>query len=189
MANGDIRLATPDDIDEIVLCIRELAEYEKGLEHVRMTPEWLGELLFGGEVEGYASANHTGRPAAWCHVIEHRDDDATPPRRIGGFAMWFLNTSTWSGRHGIYLEDLYVRPDLRGRGYGLALLSNLAALCVDNGYARLEWWVLDWNTPAIDFYLAQDAQPMDEWTVFRVTGDALPRLASRSTHDSGTVAP
>ena len=164
--------------------IRELAEYEKGLEHVRVTPEMLTRVLFGGEGGDVPTGNHLGRPAAWCHVVEHLDETADPPRTLGGFALWFLNMSTWTGQHGIYLEDLYVRPDLRGRGYGLRLLSTLAALCVEHGYARLEWWVLDWNEPAIDFYLSQDAEAMDEWTMYRVAGDALPRLAIRA----GSVA-
>ena len=188
MTDGLIRLATPDDVPEIVRMIRELAEYEKGLEQVRVTPEMLTRVLFGGEGgEGDAvpTGNHLGRPAAWCHVVEHVDDSGGSPRMLGGIAVWFLNMSTWTGRHGIYLEDLYVRPDLRGQGYGLRLLSTLAARGVEHGYARLEWSVLDWNEPAIDFYLSQNAEAMDEWTVYRLAGDALPRLATRA----GSVAP
>ena len=179
MADGDIRLATPHDIDEIWQCIHDLAEYEKSLDHVQITPTQLGELLFGGTATEFDSATHHASPAAWCHVVEYRDDTCQPPRTLGGFALWFLNTSTWSGRHGIYLEDLYVRPELRGLGYGRRLLATLAALCVKNDYARLEWWVLDWNTPAIEFYRSLGAEAMDEWTVFRITGDALPQLANR----------
>ena len=179
MADGDIRLATPGDVPEIWQCIRDLAHYEKSLDQVEITPTQLGELLFGGLDLTYDSATHHGAPSAWCHVVEHHDDTCDPPRHLGGFALWFLNTSTWSGRHGIYLEDLYVRPELRGAGYGRRLLATLAALCVENDYARLEWWVLDWNSPAIEFYLSQGAQAMDEWTVYRVTGDALPQLAAR----------
>ena len=185
MTDGLIRPASPEDVPEIVRMIRELAEYEKGLEHVRVTPEMLTRVLFGGEGGDVPTGNHLGRPAAWCHVVEHLDETPGSPRTLGGFALWFLNMSTWTGQHGIYLEDLYVRPDLRGRGYGLRLLSTLAALCVEHGYARLEWWVLDWNEPAIDFYLSQDAEAMDEWTMYRVAGDALPRLAIRA----GSVAP
>ena len=184
MTDGLIRPASPEDVPEIVRMIRELAEYEKGLEHVRVTPEMLTRVLFGGEGGDVPTGNHLGRPAAWCHVVEHLDETPGSPRTLGGFALWFLNMSTWTGQHGIYLEDLYVRPDLRGRGYGLRLLSTLAALCVEHGYARLEWWVLDWNEPAIDFYLSQDAEAMDEWTMYRVAGDALPRLAIRA----GSVA-
>ena len=97
--------------------------------------------------------------------------------RLAAFALWFLNTSTWTGRHGIYLEDLYVRPQHRGLGLGRRLMSELARICLDRGYARLEWWVLDWNEPAIDFYDRLGAQPMDEWTVHRMTGAALQALA------------
>jgi GNAT superfamily N-acetyltransferase len=93
-------------------------------------------------------------------------------------ALWFLNFSTWLGRNGLYLEDLYVRPELRGSGYGTRLLSTLAQECVANDYGRLEWWVLDWNEPALAFYRSLGAVPMDEWTVHRVTGDDLLRLAS-----------
>jgi GNAT superfamily N-acetyltransferase len=95
-----------------------------------------------------------------------------------GFALFFHNYSTFLGRPGIYLEDLYVRPELRGRGVGRALLAHLARLAVERGCGRLEWWVLDWNEPAIRFYRALGAEPMDDWTVFRVSGDALERLAS-----------
>jgi GNAT superfamily N-acetyltransferase len=112
----------------------------------------------------------------FAHVAEHRD--AAPPE-VAGFALWFLNFSTWTGRHGIYLEDLYVRPELRGCGYGTALLGELARLCVERGYARLEWSVLDWNEPAIAFYRALGAVPMDGWTVHRLSGHALRRLGSR----------
>jgi len=185
MTDGLIRLATPDDVPEIVGMIRELAEYEKGLEQVRVTPEMLTRVLFGDLGGEVPTGNHLGRPAVWCHVVEHLDHSEDPPRTLGGFALWFLNMSTWTGRHGIYLEDLYVRPDLRGQGYGLRLLSTLAALCVEHDYARLEWSVLDWNEPAIDFYLSQNAEAMDEWTVYRLAGDALPHLATRA----GSVAP
>jgi GNAT superfamily N-acetyltransferase len=95
-------------------------------------------------------------------------------------ALWVLNASTWMGRHGIYLEDLYVRPGYRGLGLGQALMAELARICVDRGYARLEWWVLDWNTPAIEFYSALGAKSMDDWTVNRITGTHLERLAHRA---------
>ncbi len=94
--------------------------------------------------------------------------------------LWFLNASTWRGQHGIYLEDLYVRPAFRGLGLGRALMAELARICIERGYPRLEWWVLDWNTPAIDFYRSLGAQPMDEWTVHRITGAELERLALRT---------
>jgi GNAT superfamily N-acetyltransferase len=100
--------------------------------------------------------------------------------RLAGMALWFLNASTWLGRHGIYLEDLYVRPQYRGRGYGQALMATLAAICVERGYARLEWWVLDWNAPAIGFYESLGARAMDEWTVHRITGAELDALAGQA---------
>jgi GNAT superfamily N-acetyltransferase len=114
------------------------------------------------------------------------EDDRTG--EVVGFALWFRNFSTWLGRHGLYLEDLYVRPSHRGHGYGTALLSALARIAVERGYGRFEWWVLDWNAPAIDFYRSLGAEPMDEWTVYRVTGEPLHLLAaageSNSTSDT-----
>ena len=110
------------------------------------------------------------------------DDDPAAGTLIG-FAMYFLNFSTWLGVHGLYLEDLYVRPQFRGKGYGKQLLATLARECVDNGYGRFEWWVLDWNEPALEVYRAIGAVPMDEWTVQRVTGDALVQLAAQ-LHDN-----
>jgi GNAT superfamily N-acetyltransferase len=107
----------------------------------------------------------------FAHVADHDG-------RIVGFALWFLNFSTWLCRHGIYLEDLYVTPEMRGHGIGRQLLAELAALCVERGYGRLEWWVLDWNEPAIGFYRSLGATAMDEWTVYRLTGHALANLAA-----------
>jgi GNAT superfamily N-acetyltransferase len=106
----------------------------------------------------------------FAHVAEHDGE-------VVGFALWFLNFSTWAGKHGIYLEDLYVRPDMRRFGLGRALLAELARICVERGYPRLEWWVLDWNQPARAFYAALGAAEMDEWTVHRLTGPALRALA------------
>jgi GNAT superfamily N-acetyltransferase len=99
---------------------------------------------------------------------------------IVGFAIWFLNYSTWQGRHGIYLEDLYVRSEFRGRGYGKALLQHLARVCEERGYGRFQWSVLDWNTPAIDFYKSLGAESMDDWIVYRVTGKSLKELGSQN---------
>lgn len=158
-----IRRARPDDVDEIHAMVCDLAEYERALHDVQSTPEQFHQALFGPD------------PAVFAHVVEHTDGDG---RHLGGFAMWFLNYSTWLGRHGLYLEDLYVRPHLRGRGYGEALLRALAQECVDRGFGRFEWSVLDWNEPALRFYRSLGAVPMDEWTVQRVTGEALGRLAS-----------
>ncbi|MFE4175203.1 GNAT family N-acetyltransferase [Streptomyces sp. NPDC056909] len=155
-----IRTATAADVPVIHAMIRELAEYEKCLDEARATEEQLHEALFGE------------RPAAFAHIAES-DDDGEPV----GFALWFLNFSTWRGVHGIYLEDLYVRPDRRGGGHGKALLTELARICVERGYERLEWSVLDWNASAIDFYRSLGAVSMDEWTVNRLTDDALRKLA------------
>jgi GNAT superfamily N-acetyltransferase len=158
-----IRPARPDDVPAIYQLIRDLAEYERSLPEVTATQADLHSSLFGPD------------PAVFAHVAEHDGE-------VAGFALWFLNYSTWTGRHGIYLEDLYVRPDLRGTGYGRQLLAELAALCVERGYARLEWWVLDWNEPARGFYDKLGAIRMDEWTVHRLTGAALAALAvSRSS--------
>jgi GNAT superfamily N-acetyltransferase len=156
-----IREATPADVPEILAMIHELADYEKAPHEVVATPGLLREALFGAD------------PAVYALMAE---DDETGA--VVGFALWFRNFSTWLGRHGVYLEDLYVRPSHRGHGYGKALLQELARIAVERGYGRFEWWVLDWNTPAIDFYRSIDAVPMDEWTVYRVTGDALGRLAA-----------
>ncbi|GAA2958976.1 GNAT family N-acetyltransferase [Streptomyces enissocaesilis] len=140
--------------------VRELAEYEKALHEVRASEEQLREALFGE------------RPAAYAHIAE------TAEGEVVGFALWFLNFSTWRGVHGIYLEDLYVRPAQRGGGYGKALLASLARICVERGYERLEWSVLDWNSPAREFYKSLGAVSMDEWTVNRLTDDALHRLGA-----------
>ncbi|MFN8169036.1 MAG: GNAT family N-acetyltransferase [Candidatus Nanopelagicales bacterium] len=175
-ATGTIRPARPEDVPEILAMIRELADYERSLHEVETTPEQLVALLFGGLVEGVAATTPSGAPAAYAHVVEHPDDEHGTA--LGGFALWFLNTSTWTGTHGVYLEDLYVRPTLRGHGYGRRLLQALAQVCLERGYRRLEWWVLDWNEPALGFYRSLGAAPMDEWTVHRVTGDALTALAA-----------
>ncbi|MEU6011546.1 GNAT family N-acetyltransferase [Streptomyces sp. NPDC047453] len=155
-----IRTATPADVPVIHALIRELAEYEKALDEVRATPEQLAEALFGEH------------PAAFAHIAQDEDGEAV------GFALWFLNFSTWRGVHGIYLEDLYVRPEARGGGHGRALLTELARVCVERGYERLEWSVLNWNRPAIGFYEALGARPQDEWTVYRLTDEPLKAVAA-----------
>lgn len=182
LAAGRIRPATPDDVPEILAMIRGLAEYERALHEVETTEEQLTALLFGGTpaAPGVAATTPSGAPAAYAHVVEHPGDGT----RLGAFALWFLNTSTWTGTHGVYLEDLYVRPELRGSGYGTALLRTLARVCRARGYRRLEWWVLDWNEPALGFYRSIGAVPMDEWTVHRVTGDALAALAEDGAPDA-----
>jgi GNAT superfamily N-acetyltransferase len=175
---GRIRPATPGDVPEILAMIRDLAEYERSRHEVETTEDQLAALLFGGTpyAPGIAAPTPNGVPAAYAHVVDH--PDAQHGTRLGAFALWFLNTSTWTGTHGVYLEDLYVRPDLRGAGYGKRLLQTLAQVCTDRGYRRLEWWVLDWNEPALGFYRSIGARPMDEWTVQRVTGDDLAALAA-----------
>jgi GNAT superfamily N-acetyltransferase len=154
-----IRAATEADVPLILRFIRELAEYERLAHEVVATEEILRETLFGAR--RYAEV-----------LIAEEDGEAA------GFALFFHNFSTFLGRPGIYLEDLYVRPEMRGRSTGRALLAHLAALAVERGCGRLEWWVLDWNESAIRFYRSLGAQPMDDWTVFRVAGDALHRLAA-----------
>ncbi len=151
--------ARPEDVPAILAMVRQLAEYERAAAEVQANEEQLAAALFAD------------RPALFGHVAE---DEAGG---VVGFALWFLNFSTWLGRHGIYLEDLYVRPAARGQGHGRALLSELARIAVQRGYGRLEWWVLDWNEPALSFYRSLAAVPMDEWTVHRVTGNALRTLA------------
>ncbi len=160
LAGGAVlRRARPGDEGGILDCIRALAAYEKEPDAVETTADGLRQTLFGPS------------PTAFAHVIARQD-------RIVGIAVWFLNYSTWTGRSGIYLEDLFVYAGERGHGYGKALLQRLARLCVERGYRRLEWSVLDWNQPAIGFYRSIGAVGMDEWTVQRLSGDALARLAA-----------
>jgi GNAT superfamily N-acetyltransferase len=154
-----VRPIAPDDVAAVVGLVRELAEYEKAPHEARMTEEQLSAALFGDS------------PMLFGHVAEAEG-------RVVGMALWFLNFSTWRGTHGVYLEDLYVQPAHRGSGLGRELLRTLADLCVRRGYGRLEWSVLDWNTPSIDFYRAAGAVPMDEWTVFRLSDDALAGFAA-----------
>ncbi|CAM4132617.1 GNAT family N-acetyltransferase [Nocardiopsis rhodophaea] len=160
-----IRPARPDDIPTIHRLVRDLAEYEKEPDAAVATEEDFANALFGPDA------------AVFAHIAEHTNPDGSVT--AAGFALWFRNFSTWTGKHGIYLEDLYVRPEYRGHGYGKALLAELAAICVNRGYTRLEWSVLDWNTPSIDFYKSLGAVPMDEWTVYRLAGESLTELGSR----------
>jgi GNAT superfamily N-acetyltransferase len=153
-----IRHAVPAESGLVLAFVRELAAYERLAHEVDATEEALAAALFGPNPRVFADlALWNGEPA--------------------GFALWFYNFSTFRGRHGIYLEDLFVRPAFRGHGIGRALLRHLARRCRAEGLARLEWWVLDWNEPALRFYRSLGAVPMDEWTVQRVTGAALERLA------------
>ncbi|MGY1609955.1 N-acetyltransferase family protein [Geodermatophilus sp. SYSU D00700] len=155
-----IRRMEPADVPAVVGLVRELAEYEESAHEVRLTEEQLHAALFGES------------PALFGHVA------LGPDGEVAGMALWFLNFSTWRGTHGLYLEDLYVRPQHRGTGLGRELLRTLAATCVERGYSRLEWSVLDWNTPSVDFYRAAGALPLDGWTVFRLTDDALADFAA-----------
>ncbi|WP_285734848.1 GNAT family N-acetyltransferase [Nocardiopsis sp. ATB16-24] len=155
-----IRPVRSDDVPAVHAMIRELAEYEKEPEAVEATEEDLRTALFG---EG---------ATVFAHVAE--DDGGA----VVGFALWFRNYSTWTGRHGVHVEDLYVRPEARGSGHGAALLRTLARICVENGYTRMEWSVLDWNEPSIRFYESLGSRPMDGWTVRRLDGDALAALGA-----------
>jgi GNAT superfamily N-acetyltransferase len=153
-----IRRARPDEAGLVLSLVRELAEYEKLLHEVEATEAMIGAALFGSN------------PRLFCEIAEWNGEPA-------GFAVWFINFSTFSGRSGIYLEDLFVRPAQRGKGIGKALLAYLAKECVANGWARLQWAVLDWNKPSIEFYKSLGAVLMDEWTGCRVDGPALAALA------------
>jgi GNAT superfamily N-acetyltransferase len=155
-----VRAATPADVGTILRFVRELAEYEREPDAVVATEPMLAEALFGHRSAAEAViAEAAGAPI--------------------GFALFFHNFSTWTGRRGLYLEDLYVTPEARGSGAGRALLAHLAGVALDRGCARFEWSVLDWNAPAIAFYRKIGAEPMAEWTTQRVTGDALRALAGR----------
>lgn len=159
-----IRRAESSDVAVIARFIHELAVYEKSADLVSLTAAQLEESFFGDH------------PSVFCDLAETDEGEAA------GFAVWFLNFSTWTGTNGIFLEDLFINPELRGQGYGKALLAHLAKECVAKGYHRLQWSVLDWNTPSIDFYRSLGAEAMGEWTVYRVKDDALARLAHPATH-------
>jgi GNAT superfamily N-acetyltransferase len=156
-----IRPATPEDAALIFAFVQELAAYEQLSHAVDATQEGLEAALFGPQ------------PRVFCDLVELHHEPV-------GFALWFYNFSTFRGRHGIYLEDLYVRPQARGKGCGKALLAHLAKRCVAEGLARFEWSVLDWNEPSIGFYKALGAVLMDDWTICRVTDQALWRLADEA---------
>ena len=155
--NVSFRTAERKDVAIILEFIRELADYEKMLDEVVATPELLEKWIFDE------------RKAEVIFALEGE--------REVGFALFFHNFSTFLGRAGIYLEDLYVRPECRGKGYGKALLKELASIAVERGCGRLEWWCLDWNRPSIDFYLSLGAEPMKDWTVYRIAGETLKKLA------------
>ncbi len=155
-----VRPAEPADVPVLLELVHELAVYEREPDAVETTEAMLHDALFGDA------------PVASCHVA------CDPAGEVVGFALWYVTFSTWKGRPGIWLEDLFVRPQARGSGLGRALLQTLAGVCVERGYARFEWWVLDWNDPAHGFYRSLGARPEDEWTVWRVDGEALGRLGA-----------
>ena len=156
--SGAVRTARPGDVPDVLALVRELATYEREPDAVETTGQMLHDALFGPS------------PVASCHV-------AVLDGQVVGMALWYVTFSTWKGVPGLWLEDLFVRESARGTGLGRALLQTLAAVCVERGYARFEWWVLDWNAPAIGFYASLGAVPQDEWTVHRVDGAALHGLA------------
>jgi len=156
-----IRVAVKEDAPRILQLIKDLAEYEKAPLEANATLEQIEETIF--------SAN----PSAFCHVAEVEG-------QVIGIAIWFLNYSTWLGKPGMYLEDLYIDPAYRGQGHGMVFLKTLAKICVERRYERFQWWVLDWNEPSIEFYKSIGAVAMDEWTIFRVSGDALKKLGTDS---------
>ncbi len=154
-----IRPVRRDEVGIVLQLIHDLAVYEKAPNEVEATEKELLETIFSND------------PKVFCDLVEVDGE-------IAGMAIWFLNYSTWQGKHGIYLEDLFIKPEYRGRGYGKALLKHLAKVCDEKGYGRFQWWVLDWNSPAIEFYRSLGAVAMDEWTVYRVSGQALKELGN-----------
>jgi GNAT superfamily N-acetyltransferase len=160
--NFRIRASTIDDVPIILRLIRDLAEYERAPNDVVATEEGLREVLFGN------------RPSA--EVVLALENE-----KPVGFAVFFHNFSTWLGQPGLYLEDLFVRPDARGKGYGRALLVHLARIASERGCGRMEWAVLDWNEPAIKFYRTLGAAPNEEWTIFRLTRDKIEKLANSNS--------
>lgn len=157
MAELSFRYAEPRDVGLILQFIRELADYEQLLHEVVATEEILTEWIFQKQKAEVIFAMAEGEEV--------------------GFALFFHNFSTFLGRSGVYLEDLYVKPEHRGKGYGKGLLKALARIAVERGCGRLEWWCLDWNRPSIDFYLSLGAEPMSDWTVYRIAGDTLKTMA------------
>ena len=162
MTNFEIRTATEADVPVILSLIRELAEYEREPNAVVATEAGLREVLFGAK-----------RSAEVLLALENAE--------AVGFAVYFHNFSTWLGRPGLYLEDLFVRPDVRGKGFGRALLERLAQIAKERGCGRMEWAVLDWNDPAIQFYRKLGAEPMSEWTVFRLAEEGIAKLAGAAS--------
>jgi GNAT superfamily N-acetyltransferase len=167
-ATTRVREARLADVPAIVALVRDLAEYEKEPDAVEATEEHFTAALFPDDPA-----------AARSHALVAETIGKGGKATVVGMAVWYVTFSTWTGRHGIWLEDLFVRPEHRGGGLGTALLARLAAIAVDRGYRRLEWWVLRWNEPSIEFYEALGATPMDEWVHYRVDGAPLQHLAAR----------
>jgi len=165
-----IRAAQPTDVPEILALIRDLAEHQREPHAVENSTERLQTVLFGPS------------PKAFAFVV-----DAEEPGRLAGMAVWFLTYSTWTGEHGIHLEDLYVRPEYRSHGHGRAMLARLAEECMAQGWSRLEWSVLDWNTGAIRFYESMGAEFMDEWRTCRLDGSALAAAAAAAPGRPGAA--
>lgn len=158
--NFSIRTASSDDVQLILQFIHELADYEKMADQVTATEELLSEWLFEKKIAAVLIGESEGMAV--------------------GFALYFYNFSTFLGKAGIYLEDLYIREGYRHRGFGTKFMKALARIATENNCGRLEWWCLDWNQPGIDFYLSLGAQPMEDWTVYRITGQSLTELANKS---------
>lgn len=160
--------------------VHELADYERAASQCHLGAEQLQEALFGKRPALFGHVAEEGAPTGGSEAGSAADpaDTSAGGGRVVGFALWFLNFSTWRGTHGIYLEDLYVRPADRRGGHGRALLRELARIAVERGWSRVEWSVLSWNEPSIRFYQQLGARPMDEWTVYRLADDALPTLAT-----------
>ena len=162
-----VRPAEERDVEAIAELVRELAAYEREPEAALASGDDFRAALFGPA------------PLVHAHVAEVADGAGDGSWEVVGIAVWFATFSTWKGRHGLWLEDLFVRPEHRRLGLGRALLSTLAAVCVERGWPRFEWWVLDWNEPAHRFYESLGAQPQDEWTTWRLDGEALAEAAAR----------
>ena len=167
-AASRVRPAVPSDVPVVLHLVRELADYEKALHEVEASEGQLAAALVPDR----------GQPAVFAHVAEADGE-------VVGVAIWFPSFSTWTGTHGIWLEDLYVTPAHRGSGLGRELLSTLAGVCVERGWSRLEWWVLDWNAPSIGFYESIGAVAQDEWTRFRLDGTSLDAVARRALTGPG----
>lgn len=184
-----IRVAGPGDVNDVLALVRQLAEYEREPDAVAMTAADLQAALFGPTPSAHclvatpppdtAAGQATTAAGSWSA------DEVPPP--VVGFAIWHPTFSTWTGQTGMYLVDLFVRAEHRRAGHGRALLAALAAICVESGHRRLEWAVLDWNTPALGFYRSLAARPLDDWTILRLDGDALTDLAAHASPCPGTT--